>query len=416
MTSPIKDALQTLSRHSDVVEQGLSGTIAADSATDSAFAALRQASALRPVGEDAYRLHPRLREYLQDHLQFFPAFQSLAQISSLITQVSALWHEIDMMRRTADHETLINLVQSLETTIYDIVDSMEHNMSLLQTLMTTRFGNVRGLDAKKSQNRYYQTQTATLLADLGRLSKVCGTVEQEANTVGMEETALFLRRHLLSHCMPWKQAVAEMLTEIRKQLYSTREIERDHKLLARTDMMLRQQPTWRGFDPDFFGDIPVFLLAASMPALVAHVEPMEADRLILEEMLSIVRALPPKAQALPEEQAPKRHKYIRDTPKTKERTPAAKALERLSRQAKETNESFSVIEWRKHDADALTIRADIWLLFAVKGLRSYNVPVKLVHNTPDLGEHFSHTFKDALAHPEQMSLLSQVNAPVGAES
>ena len=102
-SSPIKDVLRSLNQHWELVEQGFSGVISGEGqGYSNAISALRQVSALRAAGEDGYRLHPRLRDFLQDHLQLFPAFQSLAEIGSRISQVLALWTEVDLMRKHAD--------------------------------------------------------------------------------------------------------------------------------------------------------------------------------------------------------------------------------------------------------------------------------------------------------------------------
>jgi hypothetical protein len=167
MSSPIKDVLKTLHHNADVVEQALHGVIESEGTNgNSSISALRQASALRAAGEDGYRLHPRLREYLHDHLQLFPAFQNLAEIGSRISQVNNLWMEVDDVRRSSDTETVNTIVDTIQTTAFDIADSVDRNMLFLQTLMSTRYGNVRSLEAKKSQNRFYQQQTNTLADDL----------------------------------------------------------------------------------------------------------------------------------------------------------------------------------------------------------------------------------------------------------
>ena len=105
MSSPIRDLLHTLSRHAGLVQSGLlDGVCSEADSSPAAIAALRQASALRPAGDEGWRLHPRLRDYLQDHLQLFPAFQSLAEIGSRISQLDALWAEIAQVRQDADQE------------------------------------------------------------------------------------------------------------------------------------------------------------------------------------------------------------------------------------------------------------------------------------------------------------------------
>lgn len=400
MNSAIKDVLATLSRHADVVEAALNGVIYADEVPPAAIAALRQASALRPVGERGYRLHPRLREFFQDHLQLIPAYQSLAEIGSRITHINVLWTEIEAHRYSNDRELIGSLLESLETSIYDIEDSVERNLMWLQTLMSTRYGNVKSLATKTSQNRFYQAQTTNLSGDLSRLARVAESIEREAATRGMEELALSLRRSILSRIMGWQAGLSEMQTEIRKELYRTRVVEHQHKLLARMDMMLRQQPAWRGLEPDLSGDLPDFLLAARLPAIAPHVEPMESDRAITEEMVALARSLPARRLVAPPVEPPKRYTLVDDPPVRKKPSPAAKAMVRLERSMEAALAPVSLLAWREGDTDALTLRTDVWLVYAMLGMRMRSFPVELVAELPAAGEQFAHGFRDVLVSPK----------------
>ncbi|MCY1165262.1 hypothetical protein D9M73_51650 [compost metagenome] len=399
MSSPIKDVLKTLHHNAEVVEQALHGVINSEgTSSNPSITALRQASALRPAGEDGYRLHPRLREYLHDHLQLFPAFQSLAEIGSRISQVNNLWMEVDDIRRSADTETVNTIVDTIQTTVFDIADSVDRNMLFLQTLMSTRYGNVRSLEAKKSQNRFYQQQTNTLADDLTRLSKVCDKVEREASTRGLEDLARFIRRNLLSRILVWQQSMSEMQTHLSKEIYRMREVERNHKLLARMDMLLRQQPGWRGFEADLRGEIPDFLMAASLPAIAAHVEPLDTDTQIFDEMQKQAAALPAK-QVEPELQEVKRYTRVIDPPYEQKLSDAAIALERLVQAVQTSPSEMSLMEWRLTDDKAQSVEPHVWLVFAVMGLRGLKLPVSLVNNGARAGERFAHSFGDAIAHP-----------------
>lgn len=401
MSSPIKDVLKALNQHSDLVEHALAGVIDAQGqASNSAIAALRQASALRPAGEEGYRLHQKLREYLQDHLQLFPAFQSLAEIGSRISQVNALWLEVDLIRRNADSETIHALVDSIQTTVFDIADNMERNMLLLQTLMSTRYGNVRSLAAKKSQNRYYQQQTNALSDDLVRLARVCDKVEREASTRSMEDLARFMRRNLLARVMDWQQGLSEMQSHLRKEIFKMREVENNLKLLARMDMMLRQQPSWQGFEIDLEeATVPDFLLVTSLSPLVAHVEPLDSERDILNEMRDLAKALPLKGEPEKPAKEPKRYTRVIDEPREIVPTPAYLAMEKLTCDLRGAPERISLVSWRLNDPDAMTMSPDIWLVFAVMGLRGKKFRVDLVSDLPRDGEKFTHSFVDAMAHP-----------------
>lgn len=186
----------------------------------------------------AYRLHPRLREYLQDHLQLFPAFQSLADIGAKITLLKSLWDEVELVR--GDRESVVGMIDELQTTVLDIGDTMNRNMLQLQILMSTRYGNVRSLEAKKSQNRFCQKQTSALSGDVQRLAREAERVEREASIRGRDDLARFIRRQLLTNMMSWQHGLSDMQTFLRNEIYRLRVVEQDLKLLARTDMLLRQ--------------------------------------------------------------------------------------------------------------------------------------------------------------------------------
>lgn len=402
MNSPIKEALHTLSRHADLVQSGLLDVVCSEAdSSPAAIAALRQVSALRPAGEEGWRLHPRLREYLQDHLQLFPAFQSLAEIGSRMAQLDALWAEIIQVGRDADQEALGSLLMTLQSTVFDIVDSMERNMLLLQTLMSTRFGNVKTRQAKKSQNRYYQQQTATLASDLTRLAGVADRLERQASEWAMEALARFVRRNLLARITAWQQGLSEIQTLIRKEIFRLREIEQRYKLLSRMDLLLRQQPGWRGLEADLSGEIPDFLLAAKLPPWLAHVAPLDSGQAVRQEMQALARALPPKALPVADTQPPKRYTRIIDTPRapaTLTATPAAQALERLARDVQAAGRAgVRLARWRQGDAAAMAMAPHVWLVFAVMALRGRKMHVALLRSEPREGEHFAHNFDDALA-------------------
>lgn len=274
-------------------------------------------------------------------------------------------------------------------------------MLLLQTLMSTRFGNVKTRQAKKSQNRYYQQQTATLASDLTRLAGVADRLERQASEWAMEALARFVRRNLLARITAWQQGLSEIQTLIRKEIFRLREIEQRYKLLSRMDLLLRQQPGWRGLEADLSGEIPDFLLAAKLPPWLAHVAPLDSGQAVRQEMQALARALPPKALPVADTQPPKRYTRIIDaprTPATLTATPAAQALERLARDVQAAGRAgVRLARWRQGDAAAMAMAPHVWLVFAVMALRGRKMHVALLKSEPREGEHFAHHFDDALA-------------------
>ncbi len=396
MSTPIKDVLQTLSRHAELVAEALSSVVAVGDGTSPAeILALRQAGALRPVGDEGYRLHPRLREYLQDHLQLFPAFQSLADIGAKITLLKSLWDEVEFLQ--GNRESVVSMIDEFQSTVLDIGNTMNRNMLQLQILMSTRYGNVRSLEAKKSQNRFYQKQTSALSGDVQRLAREAERVEHEASTRGRGDLARFVRRQLLTNMMSWQHGLSDMQTFLRSEIYRLRVLGHDLKLLARADMLLRQQPGWRGFEVDLSGAIPDFLLAACLPPLEAHNDPMESDRGMVYEMAFLARALPSRHGPPIPAEPPKRYTRVVDPPVPRPITPAMKALGKLLRDVNAAEIGLSLIDWREGDVDAQTMSPSIWLVLALTALRAGQHEVQLVRNSPRDGETFAHSFRDARA-------------------
>lgn len=406
MSSPVKDTLLILNRHADVIELGLAGGQSLANSPDvtpQAIAALRQAQALRPAGEDGYRLHPRLREYLQDLMQTFPAYQSLAEIGSKITLLYSLWSEIDALRRAGDRVTLDHLVDQMEATVFDIGYAVDRNMVMLQSRLSTRYGNVGSLSAKQSQNRWYQKQTTHLSGDMSRLGKAAEKLEQESAERRMDELASFLRRHLLARLLPWQENLTEMQSLIRKELFLTQQLQENQRRLGQVDVMLRQHPGWRGVQSELAGEIPDFLLAASMGAIKAHAEPLDGDAEMAKAMESLARDLPAPRQPAAPPPPPVKQTLIEDEPSASPITPAARALSRLFAHARTTPAHFSLLDWRMSDEEAMTMPPNSWMVFSMMALSSGGFKVELTMDEPRAGEIYAHTFRDAVVQGRKSS-------------
>lgn len=400
MTSPTKDVLKALYQHADVVEQTRrDGTIVpTQDAPEATVGALRQANALRPAGEDGYRLHPKLRDFLNDHLQLFPAYQTLAEIGTRISQAHQLWNDVDDLYRAKDFSAVDNIVETIESTVFDIGDSVERNLLYLHTLLSTRYGNVRTLEAKKSQNSFYQREAKILAHDMTRMASVFDRIETGATTRGMPDLAKFIRMNLQAHLQTWQNAMSEMQAQLSREIFRIREVERSHKQLARLDLLMRQQPSWQGFELDPEVAIPDFLLAAQIPAFEPQIEPQDTDHQFVEAMVKEVAALPPKP-AEPQTKEIRRFKRVVDEPPVKKKSDAAIALDKLVLAAMQAIDKFSLAKWRETDALAQTLDAHIWLGFAVLALREQKYRVDVVSSAPRPGERFRHRFHDAMVYP-----------------
>jgi hypothetical protein len=398
MTNPVKEALSTISRHSGLVAEALKAPLSpGDGAPIKAIMDMRNnASAVRPTSDEGWRLHPRLREYLFDHLQHYPAYQSLSEIGSYITTMNALWAQVEELHGLPDGDSTMELRDRLQDTVYDIADNMRRNLQQLQTLLSTRYGNVRTLEAKKSQNRWYRQQTSQLIHHLGLLANASARIEQAASDLKMHEFAHFMRTNLVSRVLGWQQSISEMQALLTREIFQTREIEIHHRQLARMDMLLRQQPAWTGVEIDLDGEIPDFLLAARLPDITAHVEPADVDESVQAMIVETAASLPALRKANPPEE---QKRYRKKDPKADAtpQTPEMLASERLLNHVMESTTGVSLVEWRLSDQDAMTLEPDLWLVFSMQLLRMADVKVILLRDPPRAGERFSRTFHDAIA-------------------
>lgn len=295
-TSPTKEVLRTLYQHADLVEQvRRDGLVPAqrDGTVSAAIAALRQSSALRPVGDGGYRLHSKLRDFLNDHFQLFSPYQGLAEISSRYELAKQLWKEVEDLDLARDYEVVESVLRQIESTVLDIADSVEGNLLYLNTLLSTRYGNVATLHAKKSQNRFYQRETQKLVMDMQRMAGVFRMIEEASLLGGRAELSRYIRMNLLSRMQGWQSSMSEMLSLLSRDIFRIRTIDRYHQQIARLDLLMHQQPSWLGIDFDMTQEIPDILLVARIENFLPQLDPMDSHHKIQQVLVEEVAKFPP---------------------------------------------------------------------------------------------------------------------------
>ena len=413
-TSPLKPVFAALSRHADVVEIALRELVGVDgdaASADPAIRALRELNVLRPAGERGFRLHSRLREFANDILQIHPAYQSLTGIGQHVEQIPLVWKELDDLRAAGDFRHADEAISQIEQDSFDIADMVERNLRLLGLLLSTRFGNVSSLAAKASQNRYYQRQIELMAIDLTRLGRAVEKVESEARERGLQSLAAMLRNTIQGQLPRWTQTLSQYQSQIRREIFSMREIERKNVLLARTAMLLRQNPAWRGLEePNLAESIAPFMLAkpfigAALPPLRIHMDPQDDDRSMKELMRDEARSLPkPVVAPVPQEKSPRIKRQAPKEPSSLPAKPNMQALARLAKAAIKNAKAadsrpLSVMDWRATDSVAKRMAPSLWLAFTASALRPFKFKVTLLVDPPSAGDRFTHTFSDALVRP-----------------
>lgn len=413
-SSPLKPVFAALSRHSDLVEIALREPVGMDdevAVSDTGIRSLREFNVLRSAGERGYRLHSKLRDFANDVLQIHPAYQSLTSIGQLVEQIPMVWRELDDLRSAGDYQQADEAVAQIEQDAFDISDLVERNLRLLGLLLSTRFGNVSSLAAKASQNRYYQRQSELMANDLTRLSRAVEKVEGEARERGLQSLAAMLRNTIQAQLPRWTQTLSQHQSQIRRDIFNLREVERKNVLLARTAMLLRQNPGWRGIEePKLDDEIAPFLMSkpfvgAPLPPICMHMDPSDEDRSMKDLVRDEVRSLPKLAAApTPAEKSAPIKRAKPKEPRAAQEKPAMQALARLAAAAIEhakegKSKPLSVMDWRIGDTFARGMAPALWLAFTASALRPYKFRVIRVADPAAQGERFSHTFSDALVMP-----------------
>lgn len=412
MSSYIREALQALSKNAEAVETvALSGTVPQDALPKAAVTALRGASALRAAGEDSWRLHPRLREYLQDHLQVFPAYQSLTEIGYRLNTLRALMQEAHHALRERDHESLQAQLDEMSTQIFDIHELTERNLRFLGKLMSVKYGAVRTSAAKVAQNRWYQRQAGVLSDDFNRLGRLAAELEQEADARGWD-VARQLRRSIIDRMPQWQLRLSDMQTQLRQDFYRLRQVQKDLRNLARADAFLSQHPGWAGLEIELPAEIPVALLKASLPRIEAHVNPQDDAGDVQRDLAQIAQTVPLRKAPRPPEPE-RRLKVVHDLEEEPPQPdPYLVLLRRFAQAVAISDEPLSILGWAARDPAGAILRApaptavrpSVWLMFTVCALdgrthridgRQLKFEVQEVGNAPEEGSRFSHTFRDA---------------------
>lgn len=411
--SEIREALGALRTHATHIEALVEGgSVLQDAIPKNVTAALRGASALRPAGEDSWRLHPRLREYLQDHLQLVTPFQSLKEIGQAIASLAWLRDEMDTAARERDQDAFDSLEASTRSTIYDIADATESNVAFLTGMVSLKYGTAKTIAAKLAENRWYERQARALETDLGRLAVRAEDLARHAEAKHWDLAAV-VRRVILARMFSWQGELSEVLTRLREEVFLLREVEKNLRNLARADAFMAQQPSWRGPDAELPDAVPEVLLATTLPTrLRAHVDPQDDYAEVRSDLEQIVQSLPPRKVAR-EPDPPKRMALVRDEVSQPVLDVYAEALHRLKLQVVDATAPISLVRWHADDAGAATVRppADTglrpasWLMLAVCALedrphrvrgKEVRFEVELVMNPPLPGRRLANTFRDAM--------------------
>lgn len=292
----VEKLLGVLHRHSELVSEAFDGELSGDTRQRAkAIESLFEAGALKPYDEDTYRLNPRLREFIADHLSSYHAYQSLRGVSGTLRQANAQWRELRRLKEKGTRRNVDTILAALDESIADIAYSIEHNLAMLYVLLGSQFGNVVGLQAKIAQNAYYAAQVVSFLRDMEFIRRFVERVDDEAIASGLSGVRTLISRRLGSRLLGWTGQLKDAQAAITRRLFDARRMEARLKNLSNFALWLDRNKTTTGWE--FEGvDLQNAAEALWRPGRI-KVRPQpdvgDSDVLVSEGLARIVGSLPP---------------------------------------------------------------------------------------------------------------------------
>lgn len=329
--------------------------------------------ALKPFDEDTYRINPRLREFLSDHLANYHAFEALRLVRGTITQARAQWGELKLLRHASGTaKDQARLLAALEESISEIAYSVEHNLSMLHALLTTQYGNVENLQTKLRQNRYYESQVRSFGNDVQVIARFAEDLAEEANSSSIWEVRHMAVRRLTARIIQWTGKIKDAQSLISERLFKAEKMAERLRLLSRYSLWLGRHRMSPGWDIDVSASSPLALFEPLRLPFKPQPDVSDDDQVIVEGLLRAVARMP--AQELkprvPVEEEPQLLISDEDDVVTEEPDPVREAILKLSLEAHRSEQPISLLSWKTSHPELEVIGDETWLLYAGTQLRS----------------------------------------------
>lgn len=401
-TGQVQQMLANLAKHGDLVSLGLEGLIElGDKVRNRAIDDLVSINALKPYEEGVYRLNPRLRDYISDHLQSYTAYQTLTRIHAQIHRARTLWNEVRSMRETGDLVDVDRLEWALDDTVTEIAYAIERNLLLLNSQVSTEYGNVTGLRMKMSQNNFYRNEINASLTEMDQVKRLVEDISEETLAHGNFRIRQLINRRLGARMLLWRSHLTDAQAIIDKRLFWAERMEKQVHNLSRGALWLGQNRTRQGFEfpVEVFPDP---LLRPIAIRVLPQLDAGDTDPLVVDDLAAAVARLPARKLAGDaSEQAPKLQMVISDVESTfaAMQRPEEVMLEALLAELQApaaTLRTVSLLEWKvsRHELDEYS--PEEWLLYASGQLSASGFSVVMQQVPPTEAIPINRRFNDFL--------------------
>lgn len=276
----VQRLFKLLATHAELLEEAFQGSVSGgDKARNSALETLHNQNVLKPYDEGQYRLNPRLREFIADFLESYQAFQALRRVDGTKRQAMEQWEELRRLKSIGASKDLIRLQFAFDESIVEMAYSVEQNLALLHSLLTTQYGNVENLGSKLRQNKYYAKQVKFFLKDVDDLEVFAERVAEESIASGMPHIRAMVVRRLTAKRLSWTSQIKDAQAVISKRLFEAKLMEERLKRLSRFALWLGRDKTTSGWDVDIDESMDRALLRPPQLDIRPHPDVLDTDRL-----------------------------------------------------------------------------------------------------------------------------------------
>lgn len=373
----IQKLLGSLAKHADLIAQAFDGSVSAgDKQRNAGIEALFGLSILTPSDEDEYRLNPRLREFLADYFASYNAFQALRRVTGTMRQAREQWIELRRLKMSGIARDAIRLQAALDESVVEIAYSIEHNLGMLHSLLSTQYGNVEDLSSKLSQNRYYARQVAQFLGDVESIDAFVEAVGTEAIACGMLDVRQMVIRRLGAKRLTWTSQIKDAQAVISKRLFEAKLMEERLKRLSRYSLWLARHRTVDGWDLPVEESIDAVLVRPLPIKVRPQPDVADTDPVVWDAMIAAVSRLPLKATATHTKVDPALQIVIEDEKFVEEILSVEQlAIERLVGELRQSDSPASLLEWKSLQPELSHLLDETWLMFSSTQLRGMNYAV-----------------------------------------
>jgi hypothetical protein len=376
----VQRLLAGLAKHADLVADAFEGSVSGDDKQrNSGIEALFNLNVLKPYDEDSYRLNPRLREFMADYFSSYQAFQALRRVSGTMQQAQEQWRELRRLKSAGATKDAGRLHAALDESIVEIAYSIEHNLTLLHSLISTQYGNVDDLNSKLRQNRYYAQQVKLFLQDVQAIDVFVDRVADEAIAAGLPEVRLLVTRRLAAKRLQWTSQIKDAQAVISKRLFEAKLMEVRLKRLSRFALWLARNKTSDGWELAVDDKTDRALVRPERVELRPQPDVSDMEPAAWDGLLAAVAKMPARPKVASVATSPDPQLLLEDDLEVEEVVdPQQVALRELSTLAASASEPISLLSWKRERLELADVPDEAWLMFACLQLKGSGFRVKFV--------------------------------------